>query len=287
MDIAIRPIHDVEGCLHFQELERRIWSSPPEEVPPVHMLVTVIKNGGGLLGAYAPDGPAETGGMVGAALWWLGAGRPRGADEPALKVCSHIVGVLPAWQGRQVGLRLKLAQRQAVLAQGLTDWVTWTYDPLYRVNGALNLHRLGATCSTYLRNVYGEMRDLLNAGVPSDRCQVDWRLNSPYVLHDLEQPRPQPDWELRGLHRLPSRVDDRGFRRPDEGGSLPLDGAPLAAPVPDDIAAIRARDAGLSLAWRFYLRGVFEAAFAAGYTAVDCVSTLSDGWHYILVQEYA
>ncbi len=287
MDIAIRSIYDVEGCLHFQELESRIWSSPPEEVPPIHMLVTAIKNGGGLLGAYAPDGPPETGGMVGAAFWWLGAGRPHGATELAFKVCSHIVGVLPAWQGRQVGLRLKLAQREAVLAQGLTDWVTWTYDPLYRVNGALNLHRLGATCNTYLRNVYGDMRDLLNAGVPSDRCQVDWRLNSPHVLHDLRQPRRRPAWDFSRMHSLPSVVDAEGFRRPGEAGALPLDGAPVAVPIPDDIAAIRARDAGLSLAWRFYLRDVFEAAFAAGYTAVDCAPTPAGDWRYILVQEYA
>ena len=40
-------------------------------------------------------------------------------------------------------LQLKLAQRQAILDQGLTDWVTWTYDPLYRRNAVFNIHRSG------------------------------------------------------------------------------------------------------------------------------------------------
>ena len=84
-----------------------------------------------------------------------------------------MAGVLPAWQGQGLGLALKLAQRQAILEQGLTDWVTWTYDPLQRTNAVFNIHRLGAVCNTYKANWYGEMRDGLNAGTPSDRCQVD------------------------------------------------------------------------------------------------------------------
>ncbi|HAJ38303.1 MAG TPA: hypothetical protein DCL15_21740, partial [Chloroflexi bacterium] len=92
-----------------------------------------------------------------------------------------MAGVLPAWQGRGIGVRLKLAQRDAILAQGMTDWVTWTYDPLFRVNAVLNIHRLGAVCNTYQRDWYGVMKDGLNAGVPSDRCQVDWWLTSAHV----------------------------------------------------------------------------------------------------------
>ena len=105
--IAIRPVMDIAGCGHFQQLEQMIWASPDIEVVPSHILMTVIKNGGTLLGAYADDGPAATGGMVGAAFWWLGVGTPPGESEPRIKICSHIVGVLPAWQGRRVGLRLK------------------------------------------------------------------------------------------------------------------------------------------------------------------------------------
>ena len=58
-------------------------------------------------------------------------------------------------------------------ARGI-DLITWTYDPLLARNVQLNIAKLGAVCNTYLANLYGEMRDGLNAGLPSDRFQLDW-----------------------------------------------------------------------------------------------------------------
>ena len=283
--ITIHPITEITGCLHFQELERRVWAAPPLDVVPTHVLITVIKNGGGVLGAYATDGPPEMDGLVGVAFWWLGSGQHPVSRRTALKACSHVVGVLPAWQGKRVGLQLKLAQRQVVLEQGLTDWMTWTYDPLYRANGAFNLHRLGATCNTYYPNVYGEMEDALNRGVPSDRCQVDWLLDSPHVLHELNVQRIEQTWEVANLTVLPVAPPVDGLPAPVDH-EFPADGAPLAIPIPADIAAVRARNTELLRAWRFYLRTMLEAAFTAGYTMVDCVQLPESGWHYILVREY-
>ena len=283
MTITICSLTSIEECRRSQRVEKMIWADDDEILIPTHVLITVAKNGGGLLGAYADDGPTETGGMVGFALWWLGAGTPRGEESLRLKVCSHIVGVLPGWQGRGIGLQLKLAQRDAVLAQGLTDWVTWTYDPLYRANGVFNIHRLGATCNTYYRNVYGEMQDVLNKGMPSDRCQVDWRLNDPRVPRTPDDRPARRAWNSDAMQILPATRRADGFQEPTEtGAALPLDGAPLAVPIPDDIAAIRAADGELALAWRFYLRRVFEEAFAAGYTMIDCTSLAGRGWFYML-----
>jgi predicted GNAT superfamily acetyltransferase len=289
--ITIRPLNDVEACGHFQEIERLVWGSEDVDIMPTHVLITLAKNGGLVLGAFAADGPASTGGMVGVAMGWLGMGiDPALPDSPPrLKFCSHMAGVLPAWQGKHVGLRLKLAQREQVLAQGLTDWMTWTYDPLYRANGVFNIHRLGATSTTYMRNIYGEMTDELNRGVPSDRCQVDWRLNSPHVVQKVQAhagaPVPQPTWEPDHLAILPTQINAAGFVTPVTR-TLPDDGRPLAMPIPSDIAAIRRADRALSLGWRLYLRALLEEAFDAGYTMVDCVHLPERGWHYILVREY-
>jgi predicted GNAT superfamily acetyltransferase len=284
MDIAIRPVTEITGCEHFQKLEGIIWGAPLVDYVPTHIAITVIKNGGMILGAYADDGPAETGGMVGLAFWWLGAAHDP-ADPPGsplrLKACSHSVGVLPAWQGRGIGLRLKLAQRDAILAQGLTDWMTWTYDPLYRPNAVFNIHRLGATCRTYDRNVYGAMQDALNAGLPSDRCTVDWRLRSPAILQDATRPRPTPGWDPAALIVPPITNAPSGFARPVDQ-EIVLDGRPIAVPLPDDIAAIRRADVELALAWRLYLRHALETAFAAGYVMTDCVHWPQHGWRYIL-----
>ena len=287
MSITIRPINTVQGCAHFQELERRVWSSEDMDIMPVHVLITVAKNGGLLLGAYAEEGPRELDGLVGAALGWLGAGQEPTTGKPKVKLCSHMAGVLPEWQGQRVGLQLKLAQRDAILAQGLTDWITWTYDPLYRANAVFNIHRLGATCNTYYRNHYGIMTDALNAGTPSDRCQVDWSVQSEHVLKAIGgegRGSGGVGEEGRGMQVLPTTTAG-DFRQPVEQ-TLILDGAPLAVPIPDDIAAIRRADSELGLAWRLYVRDVLEKAFAASYRIVDCIHLAGQGWHYILAHNY-
>lgn len=292
MAIVIRPLTTLDECKHFQEVERLIWGSDDESLVPLHVLVTVGRNGGIVLGAFADDGPAELGGMVGIVLGWHGVGIPPGALHPRLKLCSHMAGVLPPWQRQRVGIELKLEQRKAQLAQGLTDWMTWTYDPLLRTNAAFNIHRLGASCCTYLRNIYGEMTDALNAGSgPSDRCQVDWWLNSERVAsriaHNENVHSPQGRQSVQhlpgDLQVLPTAVDGE-FRRP-LGGDLRLDGGPLAVPLPDDIAAIRRQQPALALEWRFFVRAALEQAFAAGYTIVDCVHVAQRDWCYILTAQ--
>ena len=285
--ITIRHIKELSECEGFQQVERLVWGSEDADVVPTHVLITLAKNGGLVLGAFADDGPEITGGMVGLALGWLGTGvDPATPDASArMKFCSHMAAVIPAWQGQRVGLRLKLAQRDYVLAQGLTEWMTWTYDPLFRANCVFNIHRLGATSTTYMRNIYGVMTDELNRGAPSDRCQVDWRLNSAHVIQRLDDNIPHPAWEPENLEILPSEINAAGFTVPGEPTFFGH-GRPLAVPIPSDITAVRRGDHALSLAWRFYLRTVLEDAFAAGYTLVDCVHLPHHGWHYILVREY-
>ncbi len=285
-DITIKLILDVEGCSHLQEIQRHVWIGEPDEIIPNHVLVTMAKNGGPVFGAYAPDGPVETGGMVGFLLGWLatepGPGKLKLSETPKLKYCSHIAGVLKEWQGQGIGTKLKLVQRQFILDQGLTDHITWTYDPMYPANSVLNIHRLGAICTTYLCNVYGEMQDVLNEGLPSDRCQVDWFLNSQRVLHAISENRQDPPWDIKCLDILAAQTRADGFLQP---ASLDLNfaGQPIAMPLPLDVPAMRQKDHGLLYEWRLIIRTILEESFAAGYALVDCVELPGRGWYYILV----
>lgn len=291
MSIEFRLIKDSEGCTHFHELERIVWSSPDDDLIPAHVLITIAKSGGCLLGAYADDGPAEAGGMIGATLWWLGTVDPldvtidAGADHapPALRVYSHMAGVVPEWQGRGIGTMLKLEQRRLVLAQGLSDRISWTYDPLYLPNSIFNLHRLGAVCNSYKPNLYGDMVDALNKGTPSDRCEVDWFLRSPRVESAAAGEPIAREWSRADLCVLPSvaPADSAGFRRPVEI-DLPADAPQIAVPAPEDIGAIRRVDGPLSLAWRLYIREIFQTTFANNYLLTDCVKLEDGGWYYIL-----
>jgi len=308
MTMVIRPVDTIEGAEHFQTLERMIWQSPPEDAVPVHLTITVVHNGGGLLGAYAHDGPPETGGMVGLCFWWPGLGTPTTtvpgtenreqgtgsspcpapcAPSPVPrslpKMCSHMAGVLSAWQGQGLGLQLKLAQRQAILAQGFADWVTWTYDPLLRTNAVFNIRRLGAVSNSYKVNWYGEMVDGINVGTPSDRLQVDWWLRSARVEARVSGPALRQGSEMpEATQVLPISESEGGFAVPAED-DLTFDGRPLALPIPDDIGAIRRADPGLAMAWRLAMRRWLTGAFDAGYAISDCVGLPAAGWHYLLL----
>ncbi len=269
---TIRPLSGVDDARHFQTAQGQIWGIVLHDIIPSHVIVTMAANGGMVLGAFDPAGPPESGGMVGFLLGWLGT-----TGTGALKHVSHIAGVLPGWRGRGIGVDLKLAQRDFLLAQGLTTHVTWTYDPLQRINGAFNIHRLGATCTTYKVNAYGIMSDELNKGMPSDRFQVDWHVDSPRVRHAITHGHIPLDWEASDLHRLPAD--------PTHAPTLPADGSPLAVPLPASVSALQRDDQDGLMAWRLYLRKTMQQAFAADYAVVDCVD-LGDaqGWHYILLQ---
>lgn len=300
MTITIRTLETLAECAHFQKVEQLVWGTDEESMMPTHVLITLVQNGGLVMGAFAPDGPVATGGMVGIVGGWLGSGHPPDSapDAPEqIKFCSHMAGVLQGWQRQRVGLRLKLAQREWVLAQGLTEWITWTYDPLYRPNAVFNIHRLGATCRSYVRDLYGEMTDVLNSGGPSDRFKVDWwarserveaavaraavALGGPPAIASAHAQRSARE-HYAGLHVLES-LPAGDFRAPPEA-PLPLDGAPLALPIPEDIAALRRADRTLSLAWRHSVRVHMEAAFAAGYAVVDCLHIEGGDWCYILTR---
>ena len=144
MPITIRELDSLQDAAAFQQVERLIWGSDDESLVPTHILITLAHNGGLVLGAFDDEGPAATNNMVGIALGCYGKATPTGESLPRIKMCSHMAGVLPAWPRKRVGLALKLAQREWLQRDGVTDWATWTYDPLYRANGFFNIHRLGA-----------------------------------------------------------------------------------------------------------------------------------------------
>lgn len=272
MPITIRPITDLTGCADLQSIHATIWGMTEDEIIPTHVLVTWATNNCVLLGAYDSNGPQTAHGMIGFALGWYGVYH---TPQPQLKYCSHIVGVLPEYRGRDIGLRLKLAQRDTILRDGQTTLMSWTYDPLQIVNGSFNIHRLGARCTTYKRDVYGEMTDALNAGAPSDRFQVDWWMDSARVVNHLDQT--YPVWDTTRMEYPVAVRDNMPYAE-----TMPRwDGQLVAIPLPEHLAMLRTHDKPRLAAWRLMQRNYFEAAFAAGYAVVDCINIPGHGWCYV------
>ena len=270
---SIRPLKTIDECRHAEDLQRAVWQLEDIDVTPAHVLLTFAKNGGIVLGAYAVVGGGEQ--MIGCVFGFLGTREGHyGPEAPAqvkLKHCSHQLGVLLAWQSRGVGYALKLAQREAARAQALR-LITWTYDPLESKNANLNIAKLGAVCSTYVSNLYGELRDGLNRGLPTDRFQVDWWIASKRVETRLQRRRPPLTRDLyqqAGTIILNEAVFGAdGLPLPPDS-IRPLDADRALVEFPALFQDVKRLDAGLARAWREQTRAIFEAAFAAGFTVTD------------------
>lgn len=249
------------------ELQRLIWPGDETEIVPVHMLLAAVHNGGLVIGAYSHAV------LVGFVFGFPGFDTtPHGLQ---LIHASHMAGVHPDFRDAGLGFKLKRAQWQMTRQQGVTR-VTWTYDPLQSRNANLNITKLGAVCNTYYPNYYGPMGDDLNIGVPSDRFQVDWWVNSHRVRRRLER---RPPKKLDLAHYLSAgtplvnatRINDLGLvvplGKPPQPPSAPL----LLLEIPADITSIRTADLDLAVKWVTHIRELFSDHFSQGYLVTDFI----------------
>jgi predicted GNAT superfamily acetyltransferase len=170
-------------------------------------------------------------------------------------------------------LALKRAQREVLMKQGIR-LATWTFDPMMSLNAYLNIRRLGAVCDTYLRDLYGSLEDKLNAGLPSDRFQVDWWITTARVKVRLEESRAQLDlahYLSVGAQKVnPASLLDDDLPRPSNSIETPQETF-LLAEIPPSFQDLKRADPGLALAWRQHGRELFERLFKAGYLVTDFI----------------
>jgi predicted GNAT superfamily acetyltransferase len=265
MPPTIRVLESAEDMTALEALQRLVWPGSETDVVPAHLLITAVHNGGLVLGGFVEQQ------LVGFVFGFPGLDRT--PDGPRPKHCSHMLGVHPRFRDSGLGSALKRAQWQMVRHQGL-DHITWTYDPLLSRNARVNIARLGAVCATYRRSEYGEMRDDLNAGLPSDRFQVDWWVNTRRVEHRLSK-RPRPPLTLghvarSGLRPLYELSRTRDLPAPPDQVP-PIDDRLLLVEIPSDFIALKALDLAVARQWRFFTRELFEAAFGGGYIVTDFI----------------
>lgn len=258
---AARERADFDSCV---TLQRVVWKIADLEINSAIQLIATTHAGGSLL-------LAET-----------AAGEPVGFAYafPALRggiphLHSDMLAVLPEHRKQGLGVRLKWAQRDAALAQGIS-LITWTYDPLQARNAHLNLGRLGATATEFLPNFYGITTSALHHGLPTDRLLVRWELNDERVFGLLAKgeaatPVPAPAQprvnEVKWQAGWPVSSDPR----PD------LDAPELLLEVPPEWDVLCGAAPRLAEDWHGKVRQAFQAYFARGYTAAGFASTQEGG----------
>ncbi|RUL81275.1 hypothetical protein [Tautonia sociabilis] len=243
---VIRRAESPADYLACQNAQRLAWGLADESyVVPVATLVGANLHGGLVLGAFRPDGSA-----VGLSFAFLGR------IEGKLGLYSQLTGVVPEYQGKGLGRRLKQEQFRIAEAEGLCC-VAWAFDPLQAGNAHFNLDTLGAHASHYVVDMYGPRTDALNAGTPTDRLIAVWEPHAPARPILPDDP----------FAHLPALIDPDG----PSARRLDRETPTLLLEIPADLAALRSSDPDRAGRWRLAAREAFAAAFRAGYQAVGTI----------------
>ena len=244
--VVIKELKTMEELSMVHGIEHQILEQAPI---PLHQTFTAVKNGGIMLAAFEGDE------VVGFSYGFAGF------REGKAYLCSHMLGIGPGHRSRKIGEQLKWRQREIALQKGY-DIIRWTFDPLETRNAYLNLTKLNGVCNTYIENCYGEMKDGINKGLPSDRFEVFWHLDSPHVIK-----RTAVNGEgAVALNTVKENGEGHPAYQEREAGGLMAAAYSLA--VPKEFQQLKAAAPELAMEWRMKTRESFQALFEAGYSAV-------------------
>ncbi|WP_153730948.1 GNAT family N-acetyltransferase [Sporosarcina obsidiansis] len=258
-DIHIRKVTTIEDMYAMQKLERQIWGMEPI---PVHQTITAMKNGGLIVGAFIDAR------MIGFSYSFPGF------SEGQSYLCSHMLGVDPEFQLMGIGKLLKDEQLLIARQMGY-KLIVWTFDPLESRNAYLNTSKLYGVCYDYIVNCYGEMEDGLNKGLPTDRFQVAWWIDSPRVK---EQWQPKELVYKRPFALSLSEQNHPILHGAEEKEWLASEG--VEVPVPKHIQLMKAEEPQLAYDWRMKTRDIFQQLCDAGFALIDVHRTEDSVQYY-------
>jgi predicted GNAT superfamily acetyltransferase len=250
--IVIRDIDSSAEMRAVEELQKEVWGLPDLDVVPFYHLVATKAAGGVLVGAF----DRET--LVGFVYGFPSYERGQLAHH------SHMLAVKSAYRNFKLGHKLKLAQRERVIKQGIR-FMTWTYDPLQCLNAHFNLSTLGVFADRYLIDFYGEDAASFLHRNGTDRLWVTWPLIGNRVnerLDDialkLEMGRVVPLVQLTAENQPYTNALSAGLARET-----------ALIEIPADINKLQESDVSVASQWRQATRWAFTEALAAGYIVVD------------------
>jgi len=172
-EIKVRECASVEELDACVLLQREVFALPDLEISPRRHLIVTKSAGGFTLGAFAGEK------LVGFVL------SVPGFKETERFFYSHMMAVAADFQNQGIGSRLKWAQREKSLQQGV-KFIKWTFQPIQARNAFFNLERLGAVIKSYAPNFYGTDYSTAHVaggqiGLDSDRLFAEWQLESEKV----------------------------------------------------------------------------------------------------------
>jgi predicted GNAT superfamily acetyltransferase len=251
--LVIRDIETFDEMREVEVLQKDIWEFSDLDVVPRTILVASKEAGGVLIGAY--DGPT----LVGFAYGFAGYEHGQATHH------SHMLAVRPEYRNLNLGFKLKLAQRDRVLSQGINR-ITWTFDPLQSRNAYFNFRKLAVLADSYRVDFYGATTSSFLHQAGTDRLWVTWLIDSERVrkrLGNENRPISRPDG-------CPQLVRVGADLRPETKTPSDLwNQDELAIEIPTDVGALQMEKADLVVEWRKATRRIFVEAMTRGYVVQE------------------
>lgn len=247
--VLIRDIASLEEVRAVEELQKDVWGLEDLDITPLTHLVAARECGGQLVGAFDDHT------LAGFVYGFVGVENARTIHH------SQMLAVRSAYRGLDVGYRLKLAQRERVLAQGITR-ITWTFDPLQSLNAHFNFCKLGVVSDSYKTNFYGEESSSFLHSIGTDRLWLTWMLEGSHVRQRMKKERPAEPINAESPPLI--HVEPDGSPGPlnlHEG----LTGERAFIEIPADINALQRQSPDLAVLWRESTRRAFTEALTAGF----------------------
>ncbi|THE10555.1 GNAT family N-acetyltransferase [Bacillus timonensis] len=259
--MIIKNVKSIADLQQVHKLESMVWS--PEDTVPISHTAATIKNGGFILGAFYKEE------LIGFQYSFPGFN----GKKPYL--VSHSLGIHSDYRKQGIGEKLKHEQRKLAAEMGY-DLISWTYDPLETVNGNLNLHKLGAVCTSYIENAYGEMTDGMNDGISTDRFVVEWSVT--------ETNSENRNCDISASTVLIQTKFIDGCLTPGEI-ELEESSEALFVPVPGNFQEIKKMNFDTALQWREKTKKVFTHYLEHGWVVTDLVKDPENNGHYMYLLE--
>lgn len=255
--IVLRDVKSIAEIRAIEDLQIEAWGDDERDVVPLNQFVAACYVGGSLVGAF----DNET--LIGFTYGFYG--HIRGC----IVHHSHMLAVHPAYRKHNLGFRLKIAQRERVLADRVTNRMTWTFDPLQSLNAHFNFAKLGVISDTYKINVYGEQAASFLHQNGTDRLFVTWLLNSPRVENRIAGKRPQDT--LISAQTALQLIRNSNSNEPERGAGVgEISTADFVSiEIPADINSVEWADFKTAKKWREETRRAFSETLAVGFVVID------------------
>lgn len=253
MTIKYKKLKTLEEFKLCEKVQEAVWGFDLLDTIPARFMLVLRKHGGFAMGAF--DGDIMVGFVFGVPA--IHYGRP--------SQHSHMLAVLPEYRDKNIGVKLKIAQREDAISRGI-DLITWTFDPLQARNAYLNLNKLGAIACSYTINLYGEESSSeLHGGLGTDRLLAEWWLVSDKVKSVLDDtPDVTEKKHIKGININRTRRNEQDLLVPIES-DLTLTNDVLLLEIPDNIENIKKLNMQIGHRWREHVQKALIHYFDSGY----------------------